>query len=191
MKIKQSGTFIILAAVACLGADQAGVKPVSAVVIPATSGNSSGESHLGDIKVTFSDGHTEVVTHDGKCSEPKASKKGDVGWVHCTNVKESRYGPHGENERLVVRSLSGKTREFKPSSMGPFIHYWDFTANDSAVVMSSTGFHGPTLFIKYELTSGKVTAEVSSAHCDNDYNKLPKWAQPAARGTGLDNAPQN
>jgi hypothetical protein len=90
MKIKLSATLIILGAVACLGADEAGVKPVSAVVIDPKFGQPVKDQRmmLGNTKRTFrDDGQSEVVSADGQCMPPAVSKKGVTGWIDSANAK--------------------------------------------------------------------------------------------------------
>ncbi len=150
-------------------------KPTSAVLVD-NSGqpvDKNKEAYNGNVKVVFSDGHSEILGTDGKCLDPHMSQKGYVGWTHYTHL-----GPRGAamNERLVIRLLDGRTTEFRPNpNGGPFIEEWGFVDHDSGIVIKSRGFHGPASFIRYDLASGRATARQDGYI---EYEKMPKWAQP-------------
>ncbi len=54
-----------------------GALPKSAVVVPTPEDR---DSLLGNIKVVFTDAHSEMWTKGGNCGTPHVSRKGDIGW---------------------------------------------------------------------------------------------------------------
>jgi hypothetical protein len=125
---------------------------------------------VGDIKVTFSDGRSETVTHGGNCMEPRVSDTGNIGWTHFSGLDRRGYAL---DEKLVIRLRNGAVKEFRPSSYGIFIESWAFADHGSAVVMRSRGHHGPSAFIRYDVASGKLMAK-EDGHSDDD--PPPAWA---------------
>lgn len=45
----------------------------------------------GNVKITFTDGHTETLTHKGNCTKPRVLAGGIVGWVHFTALDQRGY----------------------------------------------------------------------------------------------------
>jgi len=71
--------------------------PASAVLVDASGqpvAKNSGRGN-GNVKVTFTDGHSKMFSKDGKCLDPKVSSKGYVGWIHYTHL-EPRGSAMGE-----------------------------------------------------------------------------------------------
>ena len=60
-----------------LADQQSTAKDVSIIVVSSPTGGGK----IGNVKVAFADGHTEVLTHTGDCYNAKVSAKGDVGWI--------------------------------------------------------------------------------------------------------------
>ena len=147
-------------------------KPKSAEVvdIPAAQANFGIKS--GNIKVSFSDGHSEILTRTGNCMEPKVSLNGYVGWTQCSGFDRKGYAL---NQKLIIHLRNGVTKQFKANANAPFIVGWAFADNDSGVVIQSMSFHGPSSYIRYDIASGKVTNKKDGR---NDSDPLPKWAQP-------------
>lgn len=84
---------------------QAGLKPVNAEVVPSESVQAPGNNKVGNIKITFNDGHSEVVTTDGYCLGPEVSKKGNVSWSHSTGFESLGY-PAGEQSIPIFLKYS-------------------------------------------------------------------------------------
>lgn len=145
---------------------------VSTEVVDIPSAHADSGIKAGDIKITFGDGRTEVVSKNGNCMQPHVSGKGDVGWIHCTGFDRKGYAL---NDKIVVRSSDGREKEFKPPARAPFIGEWNFAADGSAIVLQSMSFHGPSSYIRYDLATGKVTNKKDGR---DDSEPLPKWAQP-------------
>jgi hypothetical protein len=166
---------LLVGSLSCFAAGQAGTKPVKAVVIPTKSGQSSEVNQVGNIKITFDDGHSEVVTTDGQCTGAEVSKRGDIVWDHFTGSDRMGYPI---DEKLILRTVDGKTRELKPETGYPYVRNSGFSPDQSAVVVMWGGRHSTPIFLKYAIATGKVTERSEVG----DYNKLPKWAKPIAKG---------
>jgi tetratricopeptide (TPR) repeat protein len=145
---------------------------VSTEVVDIPSAHADAGIKAGDIKITFGDSRTEVVTKNGNCMQPHVSVKGDVGWIRCTGFDRKGYAL---NDKIVVISSDGGEREFKPLATAPFIGEWNFAADGSAIVIQSMSFHGPSSYARYDLATGKMTNKKDGR---NDSEPAPDWAQP-------------
>lgn len=143
--------------------------PVDAVIIDVPAERRDWGSPIGNVKVTFSDGHTEMWTKEGKCLHAKASSTGLVGWTRYTERNN-----HGEVVNSTLRILITESN-IQDLEAGPLIEAWDFTDGDKSVVIKSRGRHGPANFVKYDINSAKV---IDSVKTYLPYNELPDWAQP-------------
>ena len=151
-------------------------KDVSIVVPPGTPGREAG-----DVKVTFRDGRTEVVTHSGDCYKAKVSEKGNVGWVRIGKT-ESVPGPRKRiqtgKDSLVVRFPDGTTKTFALLWENICIMDWKFADDNKTLIVRSMAHHGPSSYLQYDLASGK---KMDSRGPDyTPYAKLPDWAKPLA-----------
>jgi hypothetical protein len=145
-------------------------KTAEIVDIPAKFADS--RTPPGNVKITFTDGHTETLTHEGNCMEPRVLAGGIVGWTHFTALDQ-----RGSllNNTLQLRFPDGRTKEFKPNHEAPFIMDWGLADQGSSVVIVSMQHHGHPYFIRYDLKSGRITGTVNIYL---PYDKLPPWAQP-------------
>src|SRR5438067_1719873 len=89
---------------------------VSIVDVPAERRDYA--THIGNIKVWFTDGHTEMWTEDGRCLIPHTSSAGYVGWTRYTS--RNSYG-EPFNNLLRVRFPDGTHHDFR---VGVFIEDW-------------------------------------------------------------------
>jgi hypothetical protein len=135
----------------------------------------------GNIRITFSDGHTDVVEKNGNCIDPHVFGKGDVGWTQCTEFNLKGYAM---NQKLVVRLSDGRTKEFAPIPKAPFITGWKFVDNDSCVLIRSMSFHGPASYIRYDLAAGKMTNRLDGR---SDADPVPAWARRLADERSYEN----
>jgi hypothetical protein len=152
-------------------------KDVSIIVVPSRSD----ARKIGNVKVTFTDGHSEVLTHTDDCYNAKVSPKGNVGWIRI--AKRKTLSPSGktialDNDSLVVHLMDGTTKKFPPFDENRFIVDWTFAADDKTVILRSMGYHGPSSFVQYDLASGKVIDSRGPGY--TPYAKLPAWAKPLA-----------
>jgi hypothetical protein len=145
-------------------------KSAEVVDIPAKMAEEGIKS--GNIKVTFSDGHSEIVTRQSNCDKPRVDSGGLVGWVHFSGLDRRNYAL---DDIVQLRLLDGSIKEFKPHPEAPFIQEWGFADNGSSIVIQSMQHHGPPYYIKYDIKSGRSTGTVNQYL---PYDKLPKWAQP-------------
>jgi hypothetical protein len=162
-------------------ASQSGSQPISAEVVDIPAAQAQFGIKAGNIKVSFSDGHTEVWTHSGDCRSAKVSPKGNVGWIRI--AKRETLSPSGKtialnNDSLVVHLLDGTTKKFPPFGENHFIPDWSFADDDKAVIVRSGGYHGPASYVQYDLTSGKVIDSRGNGY--TPYAELPAWAKPLA-----------
>src|SRR5919106_2353459 len=120
----------------------------------------------GNVRVTFRDQHTEVLTHGGDCRDAHVSPKGDVGWVRAerTSIDRPNMRVSGR-DFLNLRLLDGTLRELSPlADVGDarFIEEWRFTERGATVVIRSRGYHGPAFYLKYDVQTGRLIDEVGT-----------------------------
>jgi len=156
-----------------LADQQSTAKDVSIIVVPRPDES----REIGNVKVTFSDGHTEVLTHTGDCYDAKVSPKGNVGWIRVGKT-ESVPGPRRTiqtgKDSLVVRLPDGATKKFPPFGENVFISNWRFADDGKTLIIKSMGHHGPSSYVQYDLASGKV---IDSRAGYTPYAELPPWAK--------------
>jgi hypothetical protein len=148
-------------------------KPESVFIIDVPSERRDYGSNIGNIKVRFSDGDSEVWTSLSTCMYAQVSPTGLVGWTLYTSRND--YG-RPVNSILRVRFLSGDTKDFETY---PYIEQWGFADDDSAVIIKARGGHAdaPAYYVKYSLGTGKLLENVDFC---TPYDQLPKWALPYA-----------
>ena len=146
-------------------------------IMPVSSRSEGGET--GNVKVTFSDGHTEMLTHTGDCYKAKVSAKGKIGWIRIGKT-ESNFGRSMKvgKDSLVVRLPDATTKKFPPFEENVCIMDWRFTDDDKTLIVRSMGYHGPSSYVQYDLATGKVIDSRGPNY--TPYAKLPTWAKPLA-----------
>jgi hypothetical protein len=149
-------------------------KPKSVMIIDVPRERRDYGTNIGNIKVQFSDGHSEVWTSRGRCIYAEVSPHGLVGWTRYI-LRNSHQEP--VNNVLRIRFPDGRVEDFQACPGGPFIEEWAFVDNDSAVVIKSRRRHGPACYIKHSLRTGRV---IENVEVSTPYDRLPKWAQPYA-----------
>jgi hypothetical protein len=152
------------------------VKDVMIIVVPRAEGRETG-----NVKVTFSDGHTEILTHMGDCYNAKVSPQGNVGWISVgksENVPGPRRTIQTGKDSVVVRLVDGKTKNFPPLGENRFIMDWRFADDDKTLIVRSMGYHGPSSYVQYDLASGKMIDSRGPSY--TRYAELPRWAKPLA-----------
>jgi hypothetical protein len=172
---------VLTAAVICShahAADDAHSAPKRATLVIVPSPYDSFLVPTGNVKVTFRDGHTELWTHEGDCRDVKTSSKGNVGWVRMDkkSVNTVRMTIAGK-DTLVVRLRDGTTHEFPPFEENVSIEDWRFADDDTAIIMRSMGHHGPSSYVKYAVSTGRVI-DSRAGYIPNQ--QLPSWAKPIA-----------
>ena len=171
MKLKLLQVLLVLAVTPVAGTATPKPERVSIVDVPSERRDSV--SNIGNIKVRFSDGHSEVWTSDGRCMYALVSPTGLVGWT--LYISRNDYG-RPVNSILRVRFLSGQIKDFEAP---PYIEKWGFADNDSAVIIKARGGlpNAPAYYVKDSLDTGKLLESVDFC-TPND--QLPEWAQPYA-----------
>ena len=147
-------------------------KPESAEVVDIPAAQANLGIKAGNIRVRFSDGHSEILTRTGNCMDPKVSPTGRVGWTLCSGFDRKGYAL---NQKLIIHLRNGVTKQFKANPNAPFIVAWAFADNDSAIVIQSMSFHGPSSYARCDLATGKVTNKKDGR---DDSEPAPDWAQP-------------
>jgi hypothetical protein len=162
-------TLFLGTVILAMGADKP--KPAKAEIVPVPAETKDWWTPVGNVKVTFTDGHSEMWTKQGQALLPKVSSKGAVGW---TKIKER--SDKGEPVNSVLRVMLSEI-EIKDMEAGPFIEAWDFVDDGAAVVVKSRARHGPATFTKFDMATAKSTSSVTGA---TPYAQLPEWAKPFA-----------
>jgi hypothetical protein len=140
-----------------------GVHPIS-VRIAAIRGKGFSS---GNVKVTLSNGNTELWTTSGHCSLPHLSKSGLLGWTHATG-RHSRGMWMNDILRVarsgkVIREISGKRA---------FIENWEFSNDDACVIVESINIHGSSLIQKVCISTGELLAEGSERSDDSNWGAI-------------------
>lgn len=125
----------------------------------------------GNIKVTFTDQHSEKWTKLGRAMLPRVSSTGLVGWA---TFKFRNYRGDPVDETVRICWPNGRHKDFAANGTYPFIEEWDFANHDTTIVIKSRGLHGSADYDEYDLASGKL---IDYAHGLFGAN-LPVWAQP-------------
>jgi hypothetical protein len=146
--------------------------PRDARIVEVPSQVSTSNHSIGNVKVLFSDGHTEMWTKLGKCEMPRVSKTGLVGWVRFDNGNDRDWPP---TCTLRVCGSDGKHKDFKaPDSQSPFIESWNFSKDGEAVLIEFQTRIGPSDYVEFGVRTGRILHE-APRHFGGD---LPSWAQP-------------
>jgi hypothetical protein len=148
-------------------------RPVSAEIVVAGDGGQYPEP-IGNVRVKYSDGTTDLWTTKGDCSLPRVSPTGMVGWT--VNDPATPYiGTRTmrlNNLLVLVRAgkVIGKITGTKTS-----IEDWGFLEDPSRVVLCSRWPHGPADCELHEIKTGALIQSVKENATD-----LPDWAKPFA-----------
>ena len=145
--------------------------PKSASIIDVPSERRDSGISIGNVKVLFTGGHTEMWTKLGRAEIPKVAKSGLVGWI--TFTERNDLGWAVTNTLRVCWPPDGNHKDFTTEAF-PFIENWDFADNETTVIIKSRGSHGPAEFLKYRLADGKVLGEAYGG----PGHELPAWAKP-------------
>ena len=159
------GVLAVLLAMVLTGA---AALPKSASVVDKNP-SSLGGYPIGNIRVIFTDGHSEKWTKLGRALLPGVSSTGLVGWA-AFKIRNDRGWPVDDTLRICWPD--GRHEDF--ASGCPFIEAWNFAGNDAAVVIKSRGSHGSADYDEYDLASGKLIGHAHGLFGKN----LPIWAQP-------------
>ena len=162
---------ILLIAAAVCAASSPSPVPRSASVVPVLSEQRDYGIPIGNIKVQFSDGHSELWTKDGRSLLPHVSRSGVVGWSRF--VSRNVYG-EPFNNLLRIHPPDRPSREFQ---VGRFIEDWGFSDDGVSVSIKCRGRHGPSYLYQYEIGTGKLLDSITRSV---PYDGLPEWAKPFA-----------
>ncbi len=144
-------------------------RPVAAEMVDVPAERRDYGMPIGNVRVTFADGHTEMWTRLGRCMELRRSASGLVGWSRYTT-----RNAHGEPVNNVLRVMVTNSRWQDFQTELPFIRDWDFAEEDESVVVVSGGRHGAGIMQCFSLKTGKLTGTVNEA---TKKEKMPEWAR--------------
>jgi hypothetical protein len=162
---------ILLSAAAAPAVPPVKTRPVSACIVNARGKVIHDDrDHVGDLRVTFADGHREQWTHGAHCLLAKVSRNGLVGW---TSAAEQNWAwDHPWMNELLLLSRDGQMiRELEAPNR--FIEEWDFTDRGASVVMRSRMLHGPSDIEKFDVATGYLIAARSGI----GQGPMPDWAR--------------
>lgn len=145
--------------------------PVSAEIVDVPSERRDSGEPIGNIRVTFADGHSEFWTRLGRCLHVRRASSGLVGWTRFTS-RNSYGGPVNSVLRVMVTSS-----QWKDFQAGPFIEDWMFADNDTSVIVRSRARHGPSSIHKFSLKTGDLIDHTKGSE---RYADTPEWARPLA-----------
>src|ERR1700761_6912671 len=112
-----------LAAILLLAATSAAL-PKDAVIVDAIgSVNGEGEP-IGNVKVVFTDGHSEMWTKRGECMFPRVSRTGQVGWMRVSTRDE-----HNIPDYSTIRVCwpDGHYKDYGFDAGAPYLEDWNFS----------------------------------------------------------------
>src|SRR4051812_38351714 len=118
--------FALAVAASSLGSALAGPMPTSVEIVPVVSETGDSGLPIGNIRVRFADGHSELWTKQGHCLLPKITKRGLVGWTRYEGC-DQRGGLMNDSIRLMI----SPTRWVDFRSGCPYIDDWDTSADGS------------------------------------------------------------
>lgn len=150
-------------------AGTAAEKPVAAEMVDVPAERRDWGLPIGNVRVTFADGHSEMWTRLGRCMELRRSASGLVGWSRYT-----RRNSYGEPVNNVLRVMVTNSRWLDFQTGLPFIRDWDFAEEDESVVVVSGGRHGAGVMECFSLKTGKQTGGVKESAAKAE---MPEWAR--------------
>ena len=158
-------------AIVLLAAANAVPLPQSASIVDVPTERRDAGWRIGNVKVVFSDGHSEMWTKLGRALIPEVANSGLVGWV-TFRVRSWHYGPYDDTLRIIWPDEHHC--DYKADATYPYIEKWGFANQDTSVVIKARAAHGSADYLEYDLKSGKL---VDHAHGLLG-QALPTWAQP-------------
>ncbi|MBC7981319.1 MAG: hypothetical protein H7Y36_12220 [Armatimonadetes bacterium] len=154
-----------------IGGVYAAPMPTTVEIVPVGSDSSDTERLIGNVRVRFADGHSELWTRQGRCLLAKVTKNGLIGWTRF-GERNRRGVPVNDSIRLMV-----STEHWVDFRSGyPFIDDWDTSADGAALIVRSGFAHGPFRFERFDLRTQKLLEQTT----EKPYAELPAWARPLA-----------
>lgn len=169
------GLFALLMAIPLMATDETGAerskRPVRAEIVP--GGGATHINPIGNVRVSYSDGTTDMWTRNGDCSLPRVSTSGVVGWT----VNDDPT-PYQNNLNRLIRPNNLLVLVQHGRVIGRvcgnkrFIEDWGFADEPARVVLRSRWMHGPADIELYDIKSGDLVQSVSETG-----PALPAWAK--------------
>jgi hypothetical protein len=158
---------IVLALILAAGPHKPAVLPNDTAIVD--SRESYGDDAIGNVLVTFTDGHREKWTRRGQCMMPLVSDSGLVGWAR---VKMRFDDGAPLSPAIRIGWPDGHFKDIDQYESDSYLVAWCFAENDHAIVIeSSPGHHehGPSHYMECDLRTGKIM-RTAVGDC-------PPWAQ--------------
>ena len=149
----------------------AATMPIAVEIVPVAGESLGSDAPMGNIRVRFKDGHTELWTKQGRCLIAKVTRNGLVGWTHF-GERNHRGAPVNDSIRLMV--TTERWVDFR--SGYPFIDDWNTSADGSTLVVRSGFAHGPARFELFDMRTQKLLEQTT----EKPYAELPEWARVLA-----------
>lgn len=154
------------------GKQHLGAVPVAASIVEQTTiSKDVTRLKIGNVKVRFSDGHSEMWTKGGQCVMPQVSSSGLVGWVRFSALNEDYAEPITSTIRVVGHDE--KWQDYTVPA-APYIEDWAFTSDERFLLIASRHRHGPPYYYKFDLRSGEILDQCGPCKYDE---KRPNWAR--------------
>ncbi len=143
--------------------------PKDAVIAHATGAMDGAGEPIGNVKVIFTDGHSEMWTKRGDCMLPRVSNAGLVGWMR-VSTRDENNTPFYSTVRVCWPD--GHYQDFGFDAGAPYLEDWNFAGDNKTLVMRSHWKHGPAHYTEYDLVTGKAIGRAQESSTD-----LPAWVQ--------------
>ena len=149
-------------------------RPVQAEILAKEEPAAEADWRIGNVSVRFNDGHREMWTRNGSCRLPRVGKTGAVAWVRCTKLEKNDRRWVSSEIRVIRQNY---VRDFKPGQL--IVTDMAFADGDRSLIVASMMFHGPRLFEKYSLSSGRRVAHFTESEAgDAEASDYPRWVEP-------------
>lgn len=150
-------------------------RPVTADIILAKGGRTSGTVQIGNVEVVYADGFQETWTTRGNCGQAHIAADGTVGWTVYQAGKAGMAGDYDfQPNGTLVLGRRGRIIARINSSL-PYIDSWNFLDRGNQVVLRVRGLAGAARIERRESSTGGLLDSVPA-----ETTELPDWARAFA-----------
>jgi len=146
-------------------------RPVAVEIVAVPAEMRDTGCRIGNVRVSFMDGRSELWTKRGRCLLAKISRGGMVGWTRY-GYRNRRGAPVNDTVRLMVSN--DRWVDFR--SGYPFIDNWDTSQDGSRLMVQSGLAHGPRRFELFDVPSQRLLEQI----VEKPFAELPDWARTLA-----------